>query len=94
MLAPVPNVGAYGHVRLFGPVSLTGRLNWLQLKIDNYDGGLTDADIGLSWRFANSFSATASWRILSYRLDVDRENFEGSIRYRFSGPALGLVATF
>lgn len=94
ILAPLPNIGAYGRLKLFGPVSLTGRVNWLQLKIDNYNGGLTDAELGLSWRFANSFSATASWRVLNYRLDVERERFEGRIRYRFTGPTVGLVATF
>jgi hypothetical protein len=94
ILAPLPNIGAFGHVRLFGPVNLTGRVNWLQLKIDNYSGGLTDADVGLAWRVADHFSATASWRIINYRLDVERANFEGSIRYRFSGPTIGMVATF
>lgn len=94
ILAPLPNIGAYGRLKLFGPVSLTGRVNWLQLKINNYDGGLTDAELGLSWRFAKSFSATASWRVLNYRLDVERERFEGRIRYRFTGPTVGLAATF
>lgn len=94
ILAPLPNVGAFGHLRLFGPVNLTGRINWLQLKIDNYKGGLTDADVGLAWHFARHFSATASWRIISYRLDVEREQFEGRIRYRFSGPTVGVLATF
>lgn len=94
ILAPLPNVGAFGHIRLFGPVNLTGRINWLQLKIDNYKGGLTDADLGLAWRVADHFSATASWRILNYRLDVERERFGGEIRYRFSGPTVGVLATF
>lgn len=94
ILAPLPNVGAFGHVRLFGPVNLTGRVNWLQLKIDNYKGGLTDADVGLAWHVARHFSATASWRIIDYRLDVERERFEGRIRYRFSGPTVGVLATF
>lgn len=94
ILAPLPNVGAFGYVRLFGPVNLTGRVNWLQLKIDNYKGGLTDADVGLAWHLARHFSATASWRIINYRLDVEREQFEGRIRYRFSGPTVGVLATF
>jgi hypothetical protein len=94
ILAPLPNIGAFGHINLFGPVNLTGRVNWLQLKIDDYKGGLTDADLGLSWRFSENFSATASWRIINYRLDVERDNFEGNIRYRFSGPTVGMVATF
>lgn len=94
VLAPLPNIGAFGQVKVFGPVSLTGRVNWLQLKIDNIKGGLTDADLGLAWRIAEHFSATASWRIINYRLDVERDKFEGSVRYRFSGPTVGMVATF
>jgi len=94
ILAPLPNIGAYGNVRLNKSVGLTGRINWLQLKVGDYSGGLTDLDAGIAWRFAPGLSATASWRILDYRLDIDRPAFEGSIRYKFSGPTVGVIATF
>lgn len=94
LLAPLPNVGAYARQEIVPDVSIIGRLNWLQLKIDDYRGGLTDAEASLVWQAIPGFSLGAGYRILSYRLDIDKELYDGFVRYRFDGPIVYVTASF
>ncbi|MFN3983285.1 MAG: hypothetical protein ACK4SA_23145, partial [Caldilinea sp.] len=93
VLAPLPNIGAFGRVKIAGPVSAGGRLNWFSIRVDDLKGGITDAEAYVHWKAKKNFGVGAGYRHLDYRLDIDR-SYTGRIRYRFGGPSVFLTAGF
>lgn len=94
VLAPLPNFGAYGRFDIVDDVSIVGRVNYFEIRIDAYKGGITDGEIGLMWKFHPNFGVGGAYRVLNYRLDIDEEDYRGIIRYRFHGPQVYAIVTF
>lgn len=94
VLAPLPTVGAYGAVRLVPRLMLTGRVDWLQLKIDDYKGRLWNVQAELNYRLFKNVGIGVMYRYVDYRLDADKEKWTGSMSYRFNGPAAVLRIGF
>ncbi len=94
VLAPLPTLGLFGTVEIAPKLTLTGRLDYLSLKIDNYDGRLINAQAALTYRFLRNVGVGVAYRYVDYRLEVERERVEGRFEYDFKGPALFLQAGF
>ena len=76
--APLPNVGLYGSIKLFGPVALQGNVDAFKLKVGNYKGKLLDGQLGLDYRFAKNFGAGIGYRYAYYKITGDTHNWHGS----------------
>lgn len=94
VLAPLPTVGAYGAVRLVPRLTLNARVDWLQLKIDDYKGRLWNVQAGLSYRLFKNVGIGVMYRYVGYRLDANKEKWTGSMDYKFNGPAAVLRIGF
>jgi hypothetical protein len=94
VLAPLPNVGAYGKFDLSDSVSFQAKVNWFQLKVGDYAGGITDTEANVQWEFVRGFGLGAGYRLIDYRLDATGDKFMGRVRYRFSGPVVFAIARF
>lgn len=94
VLAPLPNFGAFGRVKIADDVSIGGRFNWFSLKIGDYKGGITDAEANVQWKFHKNFGIGGGYRVLNYRLDIDTEDRTGKVRYKIHGPVLFAIASF
>lgn len=88
VLAPLPTLGLFGAWEIAPGFTLNGRVDYLSLKIDQYDGRLVNAQAALTYRFHRNIGIGAAYRYVDYRLDVERERTNGSFEYRFNGPAL------
>ncbi|GAA4753908.1 hypothetical protein GCM10023264_21320 [Sphingomonas daechungensis] len=92
--APLPNAGLFGSVKVGRDFKIGARANYFQLKIDDFKGGLTDAEANVEWKATRNFGVGVGYRFLKYRLDLTKDKFDGAVRYRFRGPALYVTAAF
>jgi len=92
--APLPNVGLLASYEVVPRLRVAAEVNYLQLRIDELEGGLTDIEASLAYDVTRRISIGAGYRRLEYRLDLERERFEGRVRYELGGPFAYLTARF
>lgn len=83
---PLPNVGVYGNLHLFGPVSLQGNLDVFKMKYGNYKGSLVDAQAALEARVITNVGLGLGYRYAGYKLEGDKSDWHGKLQYSYSGP--------
>lgn len=94
VLAPLPTLGAFGVWKVAPRLEINGRVDYLSLKIDDYDGRLVNAQIGANYSIFRNVAIGAVYRYVDYRLGIDKTRWDGRIRYKLKGPALVLQASF
>lgn len=92
--APLPNVGLYGSMQLFGPVSLQGNVDAFKMKYGHYKGTLVDGQLALNYRFAKNFGAGLGYRYAYYKIEGNTHNWHGIFRYDYFGPTAFLEVAF
>lgn len=93
-LAPLPTIGLYGAYAFSPRWLLTGRVDYFSLNYSDYDGSLTSVTAGIDYRFARNFGIGAGYRYVDYDLTVSKSDFNGGVRYKFSGPTVYAIASF
>lgn len=93
-LAPLPTLGIYGAYAFTPKWLLSGRVDVFSLSYEEYDGSLTNATLGVDYRFLRNLALGAAYRYIDYDLSVTKTRYNGSINYRFSGPLLYLASSF
>jgi hypothetical protein len=93
-LAPMPTLGAYGVYQIYPKVTLNGRVDWLSLKLGDYDGGITNAQAGVSYNVTDMFAVGAGYRYVKYNLDVHKTGYTAKFDYKFNGPSIFLRLDF
>jgi len=88
VLAPLPTIGIFGAVEVAPQLTLSGRIDYLSLKIDDYKGKLINTQAELSYRVLKNVGIGAMYRYVDYDVEVDKDKWQGEVKYRFSGPAL------
>ncbi|MGO4166709.1 outer membrane beta-barrel protein [Novosphingobium sp. YAF33] len=94
VLAPLPTIGAFVTYKVAPRVELNGRFDWLSLKVDDYDGRLLNAQVGANYAVAKNLQLGVAYRYVDYRLGIDKERWDGRVRYKLHGPAVQLQASF
>lgn len=93
-LAPLPTLGLFGSVRVAPQVTLSARADYLSLSVDKYDGRLLNAQAAATYRAFKNVGVGIAYRYVDYRVDVDKDDWQGRLKYKFRGPALFLQAGF
>lgn len=93
-LVPLPTIGLYGSTMLSDQWVLRGRVDYLSLNYQGYDGSLTNWLLALDWRFAKNWNAGFGYRFVNYKLESTKERFHGQVNYEFKGPTLFVGANF
>jgi hypothetical protein len=93
-LVPLPTLGLYGSYKLMDQLQVRGRVDYLTLKYENYDGSLTNWMVAIDWRFAKNWGVGAGYRYVDYILEATKNNFYGRVNYEFKGPTIFLNAGF
>ncbi len=93
-LAPLPTVGLYGVYQATPRISLGGRVDYLSLKISDYDGRLVNAQASVAYRAFKNVGVGVMYRYVDYKLGVEKDRWNGEVAYTFKGPALFLEAAF
>jgi hypothetical protein len=94
VLAPVPNLWAYGAYAFSPKLALLGDFGWLSMSYGKYDGRLLALSANLEYRFHKNFGIGAGYRILDLELDIEGSNFDHSYDLNLDGPFLYLAAGF
>jgi len=87
-LVPLPTVGLYGTYVINPVLSVRGRVDFLSLKYQDYDGRLINWMAALDWRFAKNVGAGVGYRYVDYRVDATKNDFTGEVKYAFKGPTI------
>jgi hypothetical protein len=91
---PLPNVGVYGNVHLWGPVSLQANADAFKMKAGNYKGALFDGHVALEARVLKNVGIGAGYRYAGYKLTADKSDWHGKLTYGYSGPMAYLELAF
>ncbi|HEU5296283.1 MAG TPA: outer membrane beta-barrel protein [Burkholderiaceae bacterium] len=87
-LVPLPTVGLYGSYLVTPQLILRGRVDFLSLKYQDYDGRLMNWMAALDWRVTPNFGFGAGYRYVDYKLEATKSDFTGEVRYKFRGPTI------
>ena len=93
-LAPLPTLGAFATYRLSDRIEANARLDYLSLKIGDYDGKLVNAQASVSYQIVRHVSLGVAYRYVDYRVGVDKDLWSGRVRYKLHGPAFILQGSF
>lgn len=92
--APLPVLGLR-YLWQFAPewyLEVQGQ--YFQAKIDVYDGNLHDVRAGVTWMFNRHVGVGAGYNLFGVDVDIDRDNFRGSLDWNYSGAQIYVTATF
>jgi len=92
-LAPMPTVGVFGTFEPMPKVIMTGRADYMSLKIGDYDGSIFNGQAAIGYRVYGNVDVGVSYRYVKYKLDVDKR-LQTHLDYRFSGPSVFLRIGF
>lgn len=92
--APLPMIGIRGGWVLSPNWYLEGQAQFFKLNIDGYDGRWTDARVGVTWMFSRNFGVGLGYNAFATRVDVDRDNYNGRLKFGYSGAVAYLTGTF
>ena len=68
--------------------------DWLSLEIDDYDGRLLNAQVGANYLVTKNIAVGVAYRYVDYRLGIEKDRWDGLVRYKLYGPAILLQASF
>jgi len=85
---PLPTIGLRGGWRFADNLRLAGFVQFLKLKVGDYDGSLVNASGGVEWAFHPNFYVGAGYNYYKYDLDSTKDNAKGHFDYRFDGPVV------
>jgi len=93
-LVPLPTIGLYGSWLASDEWLLRGRVDYLSLSYEQYDGQLVNFMGTVSWRFAKNWGVGLGYRYVRYTVESTKDNFHGEVKYDFRGPTIFLEAAF
>lgn len=94
VFAPLPTIGGVVNWEPAPKVTVSTRVDWLSLTIDEYSGRLINAELSGAYRVWKRVDVGAMLRYVDYRVDVSRDNWVGQVRYKIRGPAIFMQVGF
>ena len=85
-VAPLPNVGAWYMRSLSPKLALTTRVDWFGASIDEYDGTLINASLGLNYQAFEHFGVGLNYNVFELNVDVKKSNWNGNANISYKGP--------
>ena len=92
--APLPVVGVRGLWKLSPNWYLDAQGQYFQLKLDPYDGKITDLRIGVTRMFGEHFGVGAGYNRFTTRVGVSKDSFEGQFKWNYSGAQVFITGSF
>lgn len=91
---PLPTIGGYFGWNISPMFSVNARIDWLSLTVGDYSGGITDIWGAFNARVSRHVGVGAGWRYTNYHINATKNDWEGYVRYKYSGPAFFLTLAF
>lgn len=91
---PLPVIGARGLWRLPHNFWIDAQAQFFALSIDQYDGSLHDYRVVLTWQPKSWAGIGLGYNGFKIDVDVDGDNFNGSLDWTYSGPMIFYTVSF
>jgi hypothetical protein len=91
---PLPNIGIW---YMYSPSQrwlIDTRVDFMSASIDDYDGTLWNANIGVNFQVSRHFGIGLAYQYFDVELNVDKSDWQGEANFRYSGPILSLTASW
>lgn len=92
--APLPLIGLRGGWVMAPQWYLDGEARFFGMDIDGYDGSWSDMGVNVTWMYNPTWGIGAGYNRFSSKVDVSRDNFNGELKFRYSGLKLFVTGTF
>jgi len=89
---PLPNIGVWYRYSLSPNWVFTSRFDWMDASIDKFDGKLTNASVGINYKFSENFGAGVSYNALELDVAVNKPSWRGRLLTRYEGAYVYLSA--
>jgi hypothetical protein len=91
---PLPVLGVHGVWRFNDQFYIDAMIQYFQISFDQYDGSVTDYTASAVWQFSKHVGVGAGWNNFITKVDVDGDNFNGHLRWRYGGARIFITASF
>jgi len=92
--APLPVVGLRGSHEISDRWSVKGSAELFALEIDDTDGSLVDALVGIDYAISDNFSIGAGYNYVNIDVDSEDSGLSGSLDWEYKGGMLYLQARY
>jgi hypothetical protein len=91
---PLPVVGLHGVWRFNDQFYIDAMIQYFSISFEEYDGSVTDYTASAVWQFSKHVGVGAGWNNFITKVDVDGDNFNGHLRWRYGGARIFVTASF
>ena len=91
---PLPVIGLRALWTISNHFYFDGQAQFFAVKIDQYDGRLEDWKANFVWQPLQHFGVGVGYNSFITRLKVDRNAFDGTLRWKYGGPMVFLTGSF
>jgi hypothetical protein len=91
---PLPVIGLRGTWGLPHNFWIDAGAQFFALSIDEYDGNLQDYRLMLTWQPRKWLGLGLGYNVFRVDVDVDKQNFKGSLDWQYDGPMISYNAMF
>jgi hypothetical protein len=86
--APLPLLGLHGMWRMGGNFYLDGHVQYFALSIDEYDGSIVNYRAAVIWQPKKYIGIGVGYDVFTVDVDAEKDNFNGSMDWKYSGPQI------
>ncbi len=83
---PIPNVGALYQYSPSQKWLLSARFDWFSADIDDYSGGIWNANLGANYQVAKHIGVGLGYQFFQIDGTLNEDRWQGDLKVRFSGP--------
>jgi len=91
---PLPNVGIWYRYSPSRKWAFKGRFDYLYAKIGDYDGSLVNAGLGINYQIFEHFGLGLNYNVFELDLGMNRNDWRGEVKTRYSGPFVYVSASW
>ncbi len=91
---PLPVLGVRGLWAVSPTVALGASAQFFKAKVGNYDGYLNEFDLNATWMFSQNWGVGLGYNAFRTTIDVEKNDFDGRLRFGYSGARLFLTGAF
>ena len=91
---PLPVIGLRGMWDLTHNFWLDATAQYFALSIDEYDGNLQDYRVLVTWQPKKWLGVGFGYNLFSVDVDIEKDKFNGSLDWTYSGPMIFYSASF
>jgi len=92
--APLPLLGLRGGWVVAPQWYVDAHAQYFKAKVGEFDGSLNDVRVAATWMFQRQFGVGLGYNAFHTRVEVSKSDFNGRLRWGYSGVQLFLTGTF